>query len=369
MRIVLALLGTALASGAQRSADTAEIVAKVSPAVVLIKGESATGTIQGSGLVVSKDGKIATNLHVIRDLKIAGVQLASGEIFDAPSVLAFDERKDLAIIKVPGFDLPVVELGNSNELRSGEPVIAIGSPRGLQATVTTGVVSAVRDDPRGGGFKLIQTDAAVNPGNSSGPLLNATGQAIGILTAKLGGSDGLNFAVPINYVRGMLDNLQKAMSLEELRANLGTARIGVSAPFGFPALWKSLSSGKVQSLRVDGDYIYAEAVLPEEERTETIALYELKKIKDGAYRGLFRSSVACHYIVKWTVPKFVHCKFQNQIEFTNVTPARIEGRVAGPPEAAKLDCRKCTYSQDPEWTTLVWIPQASSTGGDQHAQQ
>jgi S1-C subfamily serine protease len=80
--------------------DGPSVVAKVSPAVVLIKGESSTGTTLGSGLIVSRDGKIATNLHVMRDLKTAGVQLASGEIFDVVAVLAFDDRKDLAIIKV-----------------------------------------------------------------------------------------------------------------------------------------------------------------------------------------------------------------------------------------------------------------------------
>jgi S1-C subfamily serine protease len=196
--IVPIALGQIAPTTAQSSLDGPSIVARISPAVVLIKGETSTGTILGSGLILSRDGKVATNLHVIRDLKTAGVQLASGEIFDAVSVLAFDDRKDLAIIKLAGFDLPFVELGNSNEVRSGERVVAIGSPRGLQGTVTTGVVSAVRDDPAGAGFKLIQTDASVNPGNSGGPLLNDRAQAIGVITSKLRGSEGLNFAVPIN---------------------------------------------------------------------------------------------------------------------------------------------------------------------------
>ena len=203
-----------------QSSDTASIAAKVSPAVVLIKGASGDGTVQGSGLIVSPDGKIATNLHVVRDLKTAGVQLASGEIFDSFSVLAFDERSDLAILRIAGFDLPTIELGNSNDVKTGERVVAIGSPLGLQGTVTAGVVSAIRDDPFGSGAKVIQTDASVNPGNSGGPLLNDRGQAIGVVTfnVKRGGQgEGLNFAMPINYVRGMLDNLQKPISLQ-LRA-------------------------------------------------------------------------------------------------------------------------------------------------------
>ena len=168
--IGVALLAVVAGANAQSSLDSPSIVAKVSSALVLIKGETSTGPILGSGLIVSHDGKIATNLHVIRDLKNAGVQLASGEIFDAVSVLAFDDRKDLAILKISGFDLPTVELGNSNEVRSGERVVVIGSPRGLQGTVTTGVVSAIRDDPSGSGIKMIQTDASVNPGNSGGQL-------------------------------------------------------------------------------------------------------------------------------------------------------------------------------------------------------
>jgi Trypsin-like peptidase domain len=101
-----------------------------------------------------------------------GVQLASGEKFDSFSVLAFDARKDIAIIKIPGFDLPSVTLGNSNTVQVGEPVLVIGSPLGLQGSVTTGVLSSVRDDPAGAGFKVLQTDAAANPGNSGGPLVN-----------------------------------------------------------------------------------------------------------------------------------------------------------------------------------------------------
>lgn len=153
----------------QTSPVTPETVEKVSKSVVLLKGTNDSGTVLGSGFLLSPDGKIATNLHVIREMKTGGVQLQSGEIYDTFSVFAFDERKDLAIVQIAGFDLPAIELGNSNEVKPGESVIAIGSPRGLQGTVTAGIVSSVRDDPAG--FKLIQTDAAANPGNSGGPLV------------------------------------------------------------------------------------------------------------------------------------------------------------------------------------------------------
>ena len=345
----------------QSSLDTPSIVAKISPAVVLIKGESSSGTILGSGLIVSRDGRIATNLRVIRDLKSVGVQLATGEIFDAVSVLAFDDRKDLAIIKIAGFDLPTVELGNSNEARSGERVVVIGSPRGLQGTVTTGVVSAVRDDPAGAGFKLIQTDASVNPGNSGGPLLNDRAQAIEIVTSKLRGSEGLNFAVPINYVRGMLEDIQKPISIDQLRANLSSVKTDVfkSSP-DYPAFWKSLSSGNKFRLRFEADVIYAEMVLTDEGRTSQLFVnYELKRDKDGGYKGVVREGFTCTY-----PPGFMgvtnrqnSCKFEDQIEFTPVTPNRIEGRSFGPPGGVKFDCGKCSYSKPHVWAPFIWIPQ------------
>ena len=140
---------------------------------MIIEGKTDSGEIQGSGFIISKDGKIVTNLHVIKDLNAAKVQLANGEIFDSVSVLAIDERRDLAIVQIAGFNLPVVELGNSDTMTVGEPLVIVGSPRGLEGTVTAGILSSVRDS--GEGFRVLQTDAAVNPGNSGGPLLNGAG--------------------------------------------------------------------------------------------------------------------------------------------------------------------------------------------------
>ena len=192
----LVVLSTAFG---QVALTTAQIAKRVSPTVVVIQGKTDSGEVLGSGFIVSKDGKIVTNLHVIRDMKTARVQLANGEVFDSVSVLAIDERRDLAIVKVAGFDLPVLELGNSDGLAVGEPTVSVGSPRSLEGTVTAGLLSSVRDS--GEGFKVLQTDAAVNPGNSGGPLVNNKGQAIGVVSFKLRSAEGLNFAIPINYVR------------------------------------------------------------------------------------------------------------------------------------------------------------------------
>src|ERR1039457_1396862 len=199
----------------QTALTTAQIARKVSPSVVVIEGKTDSGDVLGSGFVISKDGKIVTNLHVIREMKAATVELANSKVFDSFSILATDERRDLAIIKIAGFGLPVLDLGDSDALVVGEPVVVVGSPKGLEGTVTAGILSSVRDS--GDGFKVLQTDAAVNPGNSGGPLVNSKGQAIGVVSFKLRSTEGLNFAIPINYIRGLLNNLHEPMTLDQMR--------------------------------------------------------------------------------------------------------------------------------------------------------
>jgi len=217
---LLSLMLGAIAIVAQ--SDITAVVSKASSSVVLIKGSSINGgTLLGSGFIVSSDGKIATNLHVVRDLKSGAVRLPTGEVYDNFSVVAFDERKDLAVIRIAGFELPSLGMGNSNELKPGETVIAIGNPDALNGTVTKGIVSAIRDDPAGRGFRVIQTDAAINPGNSGGPLLNEKGEVVGIVSAKIKDSENLNFAVPINYLRGLLDSPLAPLTLDEMRSKLG----------------------------------------------------------------------------------------------------------------------------------------------------
>ena len=240
----LVVLSTAFG---QVALTTAQIAKRVSPTVVVIQGKTDSGEVLGSGFIVSKDGKIVTNLHVIRDMKTASVQLANGEVFDSVSVLAIDERRDLAVVRidlpplpkgysfVDGF--PVLNLGNSDTLAAGESVVVVGSPIGLAGTVTAGIISSVRDT--GEDFKVLQTDAAVNPGNSGGPLVNNKGQAIGVVSFKLRSAEGLNFAIPINYVRGLLNNLHEPISLEQMRRSLVSTTSAVRKSDG-PSLKETL---------------------------------------------------------------------------------------------------------------------------------
>ncbi len=337
------------------------MVEKLSKSVVLIKGNDDKGVVFGSGFLLSSDGKIATNLHVIRTLKSGGVQLQSGDIFDSFTILAFDDRKDLAILQIAGFDLPAIELGNSNDVKAGEPVVAIGSPRGLQGTVTAGIISSIRDNPAG--FKTIQTDAAANPGNSGGPLANGKGQVIGVVTSKLRGSEGLNFAVPINYARGLVAAAGRPMTLEGLKAALSSLPTDsfTNGPT-FPALWKSMSSGTNVKVRSQNDIVYTEAILPEEAAKAGFFYgWELRKNSTG-YSGTARHIVACSYDTDdWarlsvkTVSN--RCTFENPVEFSHFSESRIEGRLNHPPDNAKLNCRKCTFNKPRVWQAFVWIPE------------
>ena len=168
---------------------------------------------QGSGFIISADGYILTNHHVVGEADKITVKLGDGREFVAKKV-GTDPKSDVAVIKIEATELPVLPLGDSDALEVGEWVIAIGNPFGLAETVTVGVVSAKGRSRVGiADYEdFIQTDAAINPGNSGGPLLNLHGEAIGINTAifsRSGGYMGIGFAIPVNMARNIKDQLVK----------------------------------------------------------------------------------------------------------------------------------------------------------------
>jgi len=190
----------AIAGGTSLSAlsrDLADLVARAAPSVVGVEHRRG----QGSGVVLAPDGWILTNAHVANGsgrlrVRLSGASTASGE------VVGKDERTDLAVVRTDARDLPTLAL-SERRLRVGEIVLAIGNPLGFERSVTAGVVSALHRNlpagPRGRGpvlEGLVQTDAAVNPGNSGGPLLDAEGRVVGITTAMLPWARGIGFAVP-----------------------------------------------------------------------------------------------------------------------------------------------------------------------------
>lgn len=165
----------------------------------------------GSGFIVGSDGRILTNAHVVDGATQVRVTLRDGRQFDG-EVLGTDPVTDVAVVKIPAQNLPTVSLGNSDLLRPGEMAIAIGNPLGLENTVTMGIISATGRSSGSIGapdkrVSFIQTDAAINPGNSGGPLLNQNGEVIGMNTAIIQGAQGLGFAIPINRVGYIADQI------------------------------------------------------------------------------------------------------------------------------------------------------------------
>jgi S1-C subfamily serine protease len=155
----------------------------------------------GSGFILSADGKIVTNAHVVEGADRVKITLKSGRVLEA-KIVGIDQFTDVAVLKVEAQNLPTVKLGDSDQLIPGEWAIAIGNPLGLDNTVTVGIISATGRTSSQVGISdkrvnFIQTDAAINPGNSGGPLLNAKGEVIGINTAILSDAQGLGFAIPI----------------------------------------------------------------------------------------------------------------------------------------------------------------------------
>lgn len=196
-----------------------DVAERVSPAVVRISTTQVVSDLffsyetsgLGSGYLISSDGEIVTNNHVVSDAKKITVTLSDGSEYDA-TIIGTDPSSDIALIKIDGKDLPYLSFGDSSTLKVGQSVIAIGNPYGLDHTVTTGVISALErsltfDD----GTTLvgvIQTDAAINPGNSGGPLLTLTGDVIGMNTAIQQSAQGIGFAISSSTIIKVISDIK-----------------------------------------------------------------------------------------------------------------------------------------------------------------
>jgi serine protease Do len=212
-------------------------VKKVSPTVVSISStslaQSVFGPLEqksgGTGFIITNDGLIGTNRHVVEKAGALTVVANDGKAYPA-KIAAIDPVFDFALIKIEAQGLPVADLGSSDDIQVGQHVIAIGNALGeFENTVTTGVISAKQRTIQAGDGSnlegLIQTDAAINPGNSGGPLANLSGQAIGVNTAVAGG-EGIGFAIPISLAKQAIDSYQKSGKI--VRASLGVETVTVT---------------------------------------------------------------------------------------------------------------------------------------------
>ena len=187
----------------------------------------------GSGFVLSREGYIVTNNHVVEDADQIKVKLANGNEYDG-KVVGRDPKTDLALVKIDGSaELHPLTLGNSDELKVGSWVVAIGSPFGLEQTVTAGIVSAKGRVIGSGPYdNFIQTDASINPGNSGGPLINTKGEVVGINTAIIASAQGIGFAIPVNMAKEIAPQLQE-------KGHVTRGWFGVSIQEVTPELMKS----------------------------------------------------------------------------------------------------------------------------------
>lgn len=227
-------------------ASVADVASKVAPAVVSIVsevrtsnmfGQSQTSNASGTGMIVTADGYIITNKHVIDGVSNLKVVLDDGKIYDQVEVVGTDPLNDVAFLKIKNAsNLPTVTLGDSKTIHAGQQVIAIGNALGqFQNTVTSGIISGTGRSIVASGSDssssesltdMIQTDAAINTGNSGGPLVNAAGEVIGINTATSVDADGIGFAIPISSVKGMLKNIIEHNSTD--RAYLGVYYMAIT---------------------------------------------------------------------------------------------------------------------------------------------
>jgi hypothetical protein len=326
------------------------IVKTTSEAVVLITIFDSFGkeSALGSGFLVSSDGKVVTNYHVVRGAHAATVKLTNGAFFKVDGIIAESEENDIAVLKVSGRNLPFLKLADSDKARIGERVVAIGSPLGLESTVSDGIVSGIR--AAGSAKSWIQTTAPVSHGNSGGPLINENGEVIGIITMGVnpGEAQNLNFAVPINLVRPLIELTREPRPLGGANYENTPSR----ADSMTESLWTSMTSGRDFKLRREGEFLYTEWVnLPEHLKNSGVFIRSELKKEGDVWRGTSHSRFSCQY--SWRGQLTTNwCSDEVKFEINKISATRIEGWS----ETPKIwDCRKCQGKQK-ESKPFVWIP-------------
>ena len=243
-----------------------EIYSKCAPAVVGIKaGVETTDEYWGTGIIFREDGYIVTNYHIIDGTKLASVVLPDETEYDA-KLVGYDSDSDIAILKIDAEDLPVAEFGDSSELLVGESVVAIGNPLGAQfrGTMTNGIISAIDRNVEHDGhtMTLLQTNAAINEGNSGGPLINMYGQVIGITNMKMisyySNIEGIGFAIPSRSIKTIVDQLLEqgyVSGRPALGITVGAMPAGIAEEYDIP------NGLYISAVEEDSD-AYAQGVRP-----------------------------------------------------------------------------------------------------------
>ena len=351
---ILALVSIPLPAAPPQQSQSQLVKATVDAVVLVVVNDGAGKPVaEGSGFIVSGDGKIVTNHHVIEGAKSLTVKLNNGAFFSVDGVLADDPDHDLAIIKVPGKNLAFLSLADIDRVAVGDHVIAIGSPLGLENSVSDGIVSGFRDD--GTGKSWIQTTAPASHGNSGGPLLVMDGKVAGVVTWKASQGENLNFAVPSKFISSLLAGSPAHPITVAAKSDSAKTTVGEK-------IWTSLVSGRDFKVRTDGDYIYTELILPPALQSTTAFLrVELKKSGDkwtGTARSYLPYPYKSSYSDYWRTGQRVGtenvnwCKFELEYEIDKISDTRIEGKSQG---FNSVDAKKC-HGGKLEWKDFAWIP-------------
>ena len=355
---VIILVASAVAAQSPPSPKDIPTIAKNSNGEIvsiLTSDKDGNPVGQGSGFLVSKNGSIVTNYHVIRGATSAIVKFPDGAFYEVEGVLSFDKDRDVAVIKARGENFHTVTLGNSDQLQVGEAVVAIGNPLSLESTVSSGIVSGIRNIEERGG-KFLQITAPISPGSSGGPLFNMAGEVVGITTLYLNVGENLNFAIPINDAKRLLStvsNIRKFSGETDPEPRDGNAN---SSPVNTDEIWTSMSSGRDYKLRFDGPYIYADMIFPSGLQGTALAFIRSEVKKDGSkWTGKIKSFLPCEYQNVWT--KQMETKWFSEevaVELSSVTPTRIEGR--SQVYSGGHDCKKGLFKGPLDWKSFTLIP-------------
>jgi len=315
--------------------DLPTLTRKALPAVVLVVAADKAGKEihQGSGFLVSGDGKVVTNYHVIEGTTSAVFKLPNGAFYTVEGVLALDQDRDLAMLKATGRDFPFLALGDSDNVQVGEQVIAIGSPLALEATVSNGIVSAIRelDETK---EKVIQTTAAISPGSSGGVLLNSRGQVIGVTAFQMTKGQNLNFAIPADYIKPLLaaKNVTPLEPADTPTVKTSEARVeNPETGPNIPRYWTHVGTGESVTVRIVGDYLYEEGSFS----SDGVDILSNSYICDTKRQGnewIGKCSRTIRGNVWDALGNFVRvfqCALSVDETVTMVSPERIEGESQG----------------------------------------
>lgn len=292
---ILILLNT-ISNQAQDKLTASEIYKKALPAIAVIE----TDVSQGSGVIMSPNGIIATNFHVIEGAKMAKVSLSNGDIYDDVEILDTDQRKDIAILKIKAINLQSLSTFDSDKIEIGSTIYTIGAPKGLSGSISSGIISSIRASneiaPNLTGFKVIQFTAPVSPGSSGGALLNESGELIGLVFANKPGGQNLNLAIPVNYVSPLtISSNPKNISLQKMIESPALAKNEDEIAGTYIGNWSSNSypvSGKVvfNLSKVSNEYQANATFTGSEYFTSDTFKISITKISEGIYRMDFKGN-------------------------------------------------------------------------------